>query len=652
LKLIRLTVLVPYTPPSLPAVGLPSVTVTPVSFTDGGLTFPAFRFDNPDASDDVPYGVNIEYAFSDGAGTPGPTGERFSHVMPPGQAQSTVYGLIPSRNYVIRAQSFYGTIQSAWTNWLQVSTSAIYTSGPATSIVGQGDLALLDFVNLGSNVRLADAITLATNSLLLTSLGTAAGIAGQGAFATISAINDTLADTNNLLRRSAGGLFTGQLAADVTALNTAAAIAAQGALATLGFTTLGSNVRLADGTTPATNALLLTSIGTAAAISGQGAFATLSSINAALADSNSLLRRTAGGLFTGALAADVTASNTAAGIAGQGALATQNFTQLGATVRLADGVTVATNALLLTSAGTAAAIAGQGFGATANQFTVDNQYPFLRMGEGPYRNANFAEPFAGLAIPPGWQSWVDGAGNFSPLPGSSGSGFVITGAAGANSGVVQGGTAIAGGLYLLEAELERSVGTLDGAGIYVSWRNASNVEISNTFIVFATAADSSGVTSTSGGGNRRWERIIQAPAGTVNAHIFAMNHFTGLGSVAVANQIYWRLANLRPLTLVSQLGANVTGLNTAAAIAGQGALATISVVATGNVAGGAISTVAAAYTIGTGGASAVGDGWTNYQSITITTTGGRLCNACVRYSGLSVCPYTEGHKSDLRRRRV
>ncbi len=379
------------TVPNLPAVGLPSVTITPVSFSDGGLTFPAFRFNNPDAGVLVPYGVNIEYAFSDGLATPGPTGERFSHLMPPGQEQSTVYGLIPNRFYVVRAQSFYGAIQSAWTPWLAVSTSATYSGGPASSIAGQGALATLNFTTLGTNVRLQDATTVATDALLRTSLGTAAGIAGQGSFATLSSINTALADSNSLLRRTAGGLFTGALAADVTALNTAAGIAGQGAFATvnsaaygsalltgfgglapLGFTTLGSNVRLADGTTVATDALLRTSLGTAAAIAGQGSFATLSGINSTLADSNNLLRRSAGGLFTGALAADVTSANTAAGIAGQGALATQNFTQLGATVRLADGVTVATNAALVTSLGTAAAITGQGSLATLSVVATSN----------------------------------------------------------------------------------------------------------------------------------------------------------------------------------------------------------------------------------------------------------------------------------------
>ena len=238
--------------------------------------------------------------------------------------------------------------------------------------------------------------------------------------------------------------------------------------------------------------------------------------------------------------------------------------------------TTSTSVYAASTSGVADSIIGQGWGATAAQFAVDNQYPFLRMGQGPFRNANFAEPFAGSAAPPGWSSWFGGVGTFSPLPGASGSGFALAGVAGVNSGVQQQvGTAIAGSVYILEAEAEIASGDVTGAGVYVSWRDSSAIETGNARIVFATEADSSGVTSVSKSGMRRWEKIIQAPAGTVSTYIYAMSHWTGLGSTAAANQLIWRLANLRPLTLVSQLGANVTELNTAAAIAGQGALATL-----------------------------------------------------------------------------
>lgn len=109
---------------------------------------------------------------------------------------------------------------------------------------------------------------------------------------------------------------------DKTGDNTAAAIASQGSLATLSFVTLGTNVRLADGSTSATNALLVTSLGTASAVSGQGALCTL------------------------------------------------NYVQFNSTVRLQDGTTIVTDALVVTASGTAAAIAGQGSLATLNDAGV------------------------------------------------------------------------------------------------------------------------------------------------------------------------------------------------------------------------------------------------------------------------------------------
>lgn len=246
------------------ALPLPDMTLTSFSFSVGPLTFPSFRFVNNDAASVIPYGVNIEYGIR-AAGTPGPPdAEVFTHYMQGGVAQSTVYGLFPNVDYVVRYQNVFGSRRSAWTDWLVYNTSPEYLSGEAGSIDWSNVLGVgkpFDFADVtGGNI--------------------AAGITGQGSFATLSSISTSVANLNNLLRRSAGGIFSGDLAADITALNVAAAI------------------------------------------SGQGAFATLSSITAAMANANNLLRRAAGGLYTGALNADVTALGIAAGFAGQGALAT------------------------------------------------------------------------------------------------------------------------------------------------------------------------------------------------------------------------------------------------------------------------------------------------------------------------------------------
>ena len=78
------------------------------------------------------------------------------------------------------------------------------------------------------------------------------------------------------------------------------------------------------------------------------------------------------------------------------------------------------------------------------------------------------------------------------------------------------------------------------------------------------------------------------------------------------------------LGFIGQPGADITATNTAAAITGQGALATLNTANTAQIASGAVSVVSSAYTSGTGGGSAVGDGWTRQQNVTLTSTGGTL----------------------------
>lgn len=330
---------------SLPGLGDPDVTVAAFSYTAGGLTFPALRFTNNLAADPVPYGVHIEYAFSDGAGTPGPTGEVFTQTMPPTMAQAAIYGLFPNQTYVVRLRHFSGETLGAWTAWGEISTSATYSAGEATSmdwanVYGTGrpfDFADVTGVNFAAGF--AGQGALATRNAL--AYGDAE-LSGFGSFAALSSLSSAIADANNLLRYSAGGLFVGDLDADTTAANIAAGFSGQGALATQNSLAYGgsyltnfgilagrANVYFgssylleSNGGAQATTANFRTNLGTAAAIAGQGSFATLSSISNAVANANNLLRFSGGGLFSGDLAADVTGSNIAAGFSGQGALAT------------------------------------------------------------------------------------------------------------------------------------------------------------------------------------------------------------------------------------------------------------------------------------------------------------------------------------------
>ena len=713
-----------------------------------------------------------------------PAGQTAAVPYSPGSADLLADPTIDNTAAAIAGQGAFATVNTAGYG------SALLT--------GFGTLAPLGFTTLGTNVRRADGATAVTDATAITALGTAAAITGQGSFATLSAINDTLANANNLLRRSAGGLFSGDLAATVgaragtnlfrtdgftiltqadvrTPEGTAAAIAGQGAFATvssaaygsalltgfgglspLNFTTLGAGglVRRQDGVTALTDDAAVTSLGTAAAIAGQDWGATASeaaasnvrvpigvnqivdhdfrfgttywrhtpqsgSVSYADATTAGVKRRTltgagvtighyiqidsfpdrtrfackagdlveASAYVSAANCSDArvfiqfyTAANATAGFSdGTGFAPGSSTAELSSFVRgsvlaVAPASTAyaiinvrgnaSTSAPVLhvakpmlaiansgqtvpsawnpglaytpgadpTGANTAAAITGQGWGATAAQFAADNQYSLLRMPSGLARNANFAEPFSGTARPPGWSEWVDGLGTFGALAGLSGSGYKATvPASQIYHGIQQRVPAFAGQTYLLACEARRSSGSFAPAGAYVSWRNASEVELGVVTLQFGSEANTAGIITSTPDGFNRWEKLLTPPAGTVSALFYAMNAASFFGSVASGTGIEWKLCDLIPLTLVSQLGANVTGLNTAAAIIGQGALATLNTANTAQIASGAVSNVTAAYTAGTTGGTAVGDGWTRQQSVTLTSAGGVLViNAAIK----------------------
>jgi hypothetical protein len=257
---------------ALPTVGTPDITVTPFSYTVGSLTYPSARFVNNDATDPLPLGVNIEYALSDGAVTPGPTGEIFNHYLLPGQAQVTLFNLFPSQDYVVRYQAVSGQRAYDWGDWAEFNTTPTFTvAGDVTwaSLTGAGKPA--DYADVtGGNI--AAGFTgqggLATKNNL--QYGDAELI-GLGSFAALSSLNATLANSNNLLRRSAGGLFSGALNADLTSGNIAAGFTGQGSLATLNQTSTGN---IADNATFESLVLLDT---TSRAISGSNLYTEIES---------------------------------------------------------------------------------------------------------------------------------------------------------------------------------------------------------------------------------------------------------------------------------------------------------------------------------------------------------------------------------------
>jgi hypothetical protein len=420
----------------------------------------------------------------------------------------------------------------------------------------------------------------------VTETRTAAAITSQGALATLSALTQAIADASNLLRRTAGGLFTGELNADLTSAHTAAAIAAQGALATLStinnsalmgagvvlYTALsstavrlGTNITRADGSTSLTDSLVVTSLGTAAAFTGQGALATLSTINSS-------------GLLDSGVVTYTALASTAV--------------RLGTNITRADGSTSLTDSLAVTSLGTAAAIASQGSLATISRANIVSL-----AGSEVLNNA---------LVPAGANGLVDTSFRFQSTywskDGESGATVfsVAVSTAGLRKSVVTG-SGFTTGHYMRQHSFAQNgqfpckAGDVVGARVLLGGDNVSALQL---YIAFRDAAGtllgvSTLATVTSGilpgtGEETDFNELTTvgtAPSGTVVATLDCRGIASSAAPVLrLAKPLMARLPAGQTVAPIyspgreHELGANVTETRTAAAFTGQGALATLSTI--------------------------------------------------------------------------
>jgi hypothetical protein len=519
----------------------------------------------------------------------------------------------------------------------------------------------------------------------ITESRTSAAITGQGAFATLSAINSALADANNLLRRATGGLFSGELNADLTSAHTAAAITGQGALATkatidssalmgagvvvytaLASTAvrLGTNITRADGATALTDALAVTSLGTAAAIASQGALATLSAVGTSQITDNvitylkltstavrlgtNITRNDGSTSLTDALA--VTSLGTAAAITGQGALATKatidsaalmganvvaytalttTAVRLGTNITRADGSTSLTDALVVTSIGTAAAIVSQGALATANTAAWGSQVSGRPTNVAALAGTELIDnglvPVAGFNRNPTFQAWAStNPDNYSvvgtPTVTKNTTNHIygahcldVTSAASASQWLVTANDMRLPNADLwvtIEWEIELVSGDFKRAGIWYEKRRPDSSNINDWKVSFETEHGAAPAAGKYTGVKTFQASSLGSPTGDpASSRLYLMMNWSGLaGSADSAKQIRWHRALVRPSTqqeIAAALGLQSTGKlssiagvfgddlketsggvvatlvnfktssGTAAAIASQGALATL-----------------------------------------------------------------------------
>lgn len=163
--------------PAAPAAGSWTLSVGALASSSG--TVPSLRFagavDNETAS-------AVEFTYR----RVGTTEWFVSQLVPPNTIRVDETAVIPGQAYEARVR-YNGA--GKWSNYLAlgpitVEAAAAGTATIANSIVGQGSLATLNGVTLGTNVYRSGPPVIVNDSDVVTNLGTAAGISGQGPWAT------------------------------------------------------------------------------------------------------------------------------------------------------------------------------------------------------------------------------------------------------------------------------------------------------------------------------------------------------------------------------------------------------------------------------------------------------------------------------------
>lgn len=356
----------PDIPPATLLLSTPTFDVEASTLVSGDIIEPCIQV-TLTSDEEVAREIVIEYALddpgpgdSDGDGSVdvlGPTLVDSFHIS---QVVTNIRkGILPTSNYRVRMKTKAGARESLWTAWSGIVTTPAASAVDWTNITGANkpaDGATRNRVTHSSTAptspvngdiwvdtsstpyvekhRVGGAwITAATNGAVF---GGNLYETGGGALALLNAFKTVLGISSG---------FTGQ--GNLATLNSVAYGSAYatgfGGMAALSFATIGSNVRLADGTTVATNAMVVTSLGIASGISGQGALATQNSLAygsayltgfAALAalnyvrlggptgDRAGLLNEASSQWMTDYLL--ITTAGIAAGFSGQGALAVLN----------------------------------------------------------------------------------------------------------------------------------------------------------------------------------------------------------------------------------------------------------------------------------------------------------------------------------------
>lgn len=496
-----------YVPPTLPA---PNVTYSTYDWSFGQYTFSAVRFNHVDFAD-ANLDVDIEIADSDGSGAPSVTADFIDVSIRAGRQYGSYSSLLPGKKYVLRARLRGAARVGAWTAWDEITAGINAQYGP----IGTNG------ATIGTDLFLADGVTVATEPLVVTGQGQAASILGQGALA---------------------------LANDVD----------------WGSTVTGRPVELTDGR-----------VGAGLASNGDLGRPIPSTIKL----SSDIMSYLGGGTFIGDLNADLTSANQAASFLNQGSLAVRNDVTW-----VTDFAAYPGNAAVITAQGQAASILNQGAWATTG-FSLADITRMRAANEGLLNNPFFSDPSSpATGVPSDWANWANGT-TLTRASRYAGTGYCVAGDATVpgrtNLGLSQTPQVIApNGLYRMRFQSRRTGGTNAGSGLLVQWLDSGGNYISGVTLACSTLAPIGGSVSAYQDGLQTWDGVVQAPSNAARANVYAMWSWTGMpGYTATdANRFQGEIheANLYPAgetdrrTNTQTDNADQTSANQAASILNQG----------------------------------------------------------------------------------
>lgn len=342
--------------------------------------------------------------------------------------------------------------------------------------------------------------------------------------------------------------------------------------------------------------------------------------------------------------ANITLTHQAASITGQGTGATaNNLTGLNATeggklggiatgatvgatsgtnLYRSDGSTVMTQAEVRTAEGVAASIAGQAATATSSDFnaiTGNKPEPLATIGDNLIYNGKAelqnTDGFSAAAVEGGAPTaFYYSGGSFYANKAATGNTFSITG---------KGIPTEPGKKYVLRINLNGSSATANGLFIRMN-EKASGVR--GDYITSANRTSLTELVTGNGpwpGGATQYNLQYTVPAGI---YIFSPTLYDWTDGPTTIRWSNWTLTEVADFALdvgggtKPENNADVTVTHTAAAISGQGSLATLNNVATTNIQDNAVSVPVSTYN--SGSITWVGAGWDALVTASITTTGG------------------------------